>query len=108
MEDHRSNEIVSKIVDTQNVIKNKFEKACANRLKHEQNVKRVINRLTPLTDNSESESKDPSLPDLSKTTNNIPQLRFSNKNQSNHVIKSKSIKTNEKKHGDPNELCDKI
>lgn len=98
----------SKLSATQNIIRKKFEKAYTNRIEHEQDVNRVMNRLTtsPLstkTDESESENKDFSLRDLSKTTINTPQLRLSNKSYSNDAVK-----INKEIHRDPNALCDNL
>lgn len=103
--------IESKLTATQNVIRDKFEKAYTNRVEHEQDVNRVMNSLTTstITDESESRNNDFSLRDLSKTTtNDTPQLRLSNRRYSNQSIKPRSIKTNREKHHNPNELCDNL
>lgn len=87
--------IDSKLTATQNIIRNKFEKAYTNRVDHEHDVNRTMNYLTSstITDDLEAKNKKNSLRDLSKTTgNDTPQLRLLNK----------------KKHRDPNVLCDNL
>lgn len=104
---------MSKLTTTQNVIRNKFKKIHANRLVHEQNVEQTLKPLTATASSStlllpaddlETQNNQFSLRNLSKTINNIPQLRISNKSYSNHAIKSRSIKVN----NDPNALCDDL
>lgn len=86
----------SKLTATRNIIRDKFEKAYTNRVEHEHDVNRVMNRLTEstITYDSESKNNDFSLRDLSKTTptNDTPQLCLSNK----------------EKHRDPNALCENL
>lgn len=105
---------VSKLTATQNVIKNKFEKAYTNRLVNEHDVNHVMKPLTASPSSStssssststvdlESKNSDFSIHNLSKTTtNNSPQLHLATKSDSNHAIK-----LNEEKHQhDPNTLC---
>lgn len=107
----------SKLTTTQNIIRNKFKQAYTNRVEHEYDVNRALKPLTtsPLstttttkTADLETEKKDSSLRDLSKTTNDTPQLRLSNKSYSIHAIKSQSIETNKEKNRDPNELCNNL
>lgn len=102
----------SKLTATQNILRNKFEKAYTNRVEHEDNVNRALNPLTAtsssITDNLESENNNFSLHDLSKTTNDTPQLRLSTKSYSNNGINSQLIETIKEKHCDPNALCDEL
>lgn len=68
---------VSKFNTTQNVIRNKFEKAYTNRLEHEHDVNQAMKSLTAT----------PSTP----TTN--------------YAIETRSIEIKEETQYDPNELC---
>lgn len=92
---------VSKLTATQNVIRNKFEKAYTNRIVNEHDVNHAMKPLTASAVDLESENNGSSLHNHSKTTNNSEQLHLATKSYSNH-----SIKTNEEKHHDPNTLCD--
>lgn len=90
----------SKLTATQNVIRNKFEKAYTNRLVNKHDVNHAMKsltarRLSSSTTDLESENNDSSLHNLSKTTttNNSSQL---------HLVTK--INTEEKNH-DPNTLC---
>lgn len=106
----------SKLTATQNVIRDKFEKAYTNRVEHEQDVNRVMNRLTAIpqttllsmADDLEFKNNDFFIRNPTKTTNDTPQLRLSNKSYSIHAIKSSTNKTNREKHHDPNALCDNL
>lgn len=71
----------SKLSATQNVIRDKFEKAYTNRLEHEHDVNQVFKPLaTP-----------PSTP-----------------SSMNHAIKTGSVGTKEEMQYDPNELCERL
>lgn len=80
--DSRSNEFASKLSVTQNVIKNKFEKARENRLEFEHDVNQTL-RLPSTADNTSSESMI-------------------------HSIKNFTPGTNNEMQNDPNELCEKL
>lgn len=103
---------MSKIIATKNVIRNKFKKACLNRIENENNVNKTMKSLTAITPSTcdlESKNYDFSHQQLSNTKNDSPQTHLSIKSQSNHAIKSRPLKTFGKKHQhDPNALCDNL
>lgn len=131
-EGNRSNEIMLKLLATQNVMKNKFKNAYANRLEREynlnQSIKPLITSSLPLSsiNDSESTEKNDSLRNLSKIKNVAQQLRLATKSYSNHVIAIKPrpmiaktrTKIDDKKNNiennihncfdDPNKLCNRI
>lgn len=88
---------VSKLTATQNIIRNKFEKAHKIRLENEHDVNRAMKPHTAsITSGLESKNNDPRI--VSKTTtNHSPQLHLATESCSNHVIKT---------NDDPNTLCD--
>lgn len=110
MEKTGSNEIISKISATQNVLKNKFSKAIANRLEHEKNLNQTMQpHLATTSLKNESESlHDNSLRNLSNNSKNkTQQFRLATKSYLNHAIQSRPMIT--AKHGDnANELCDRL
>lgn len=101
----RSNEIKSKILYTQNIMKNKFEKAFANRLEREHNLNQAMEPLRALTsptitsttttsiNENDSPNEDESLRKLSKSKNTSSQLRLATKSYSNLAIKSRPMTT---------------
>lgn len=115
MEKTRSNEIISKIAATQNVIKNKFSKAIANRLEHEKNLNQTMQPLLTTSSDgvtslkNESESlHDNSLRNLSNNNKNkTHQFRLATKSYLNHAMQPRPMIT--AKHDDnANELCDRL
>lgn len=116
MEDHRSNEIVTKIAATQSVIKNKFEKACANRLEHERDVNQMMQPLTAaatktfssptIINDSASQKDDFSLRNLSNSKNAAQQLRLATKSYSSY--NNKSANMFEMYFDNPNKLCNRL
>lgn len=95
----RSNEIKLKIAATQNVMKNKFEKAYTNRVEHEYNLNQAIEPLRALSsptttiNESDSPNEDDSLRKLTKSKNIASQLRLATKSYSNLAIKSRPMAT---------------
>lgn len=88
-----SNAISSQLAVTQNVIRNKFEKACINRLEHEKDVNQV---LKPLIAN----------PTSSSTCDDRHQQQQSTaavKIKLNESVKSRLMRTS-----NPNELCARL
>lgn len=115
IEGNTSNEITSKLLATQNVMKNKFKKAFANRVEREHNLKQSIAPLIASTtiNVSDSPEESDSLRNLSKTKNTTNQLRLATKSYSNHAldIKSRPMTTVNNIHScfdDPNKLCDRL
>lgn len=84
-----TNENISQFADTQNVIRNKFEKACMNRHVREQDVHQAMKPLASICQ---------STPDIQQQ--NSAAAAQNNSNQAN---KTGLDGTNE-----PNELCDKL
>lgn len=80
---------MNQLTTTQNVIRNKFKKAYANRLEHEHHVKQTLNQASPLSTTTASP--------LSTTTTMIP----ANKSSSD-------AKANNEMQFHPNQLCDKL
>lgn len=88
-----------KFTTTQNIIKNKFEKAYMKRLENEDDVDNALQSLTKdnlsLSSSSLTEDVDFSLPKLSKrTTKNSSQVHLKD--------------VNEREQRDPNALCDNL
>lgn len=132
IEGNKSNEVISKLIATQNVLKNKFRNAHANRIEHENNINQSLNPLQ--INESKSTVESDSLRNLSKTNKNTQQFRLAAKSYSNHanVIKSQPMTivastatTKSQSHEsenvrkkpeksncvhllDPNELCDRL
>lgn len=108
-QDGGSNANVSKIVDTQSIIRYKFKKACMNRLQDEHGMNQA---LKPFTTTNEMETKvdDFSPQYLSETSSNsrIHQPQLATKNISNHLLKSGVSGTTEKRQQNPNELCERL
>lgn len=120
---NRTNAIMSKLTATQNVMKNKFEKAYTNRIEHEHNLNHAIEPLKALstaassTNESNSPKEDVSLRNLSESKNMTQQLRLAKKSYSNHAIKSRPISSTKlvdngniirEYSNNPNELCDRL
>lgn len=99
MEENKSNEIISKLISTQHVMRNKFKNAYANRLEGEHNLNQSLEPLIISSPTSINESKSMiasvSLRNISKTKNNAPQLRLATKSYPKHsvVIKSQPMTT---------------
>lgn len=118
--DHKpeSDELMSQIATTQNIMKNKFNTAYANRLEREHNLNEVIKPLTelsttttPTINDSDALAGDNSLRNLSK--NATQQLRLATKSYPNRSINSRpmSITRNDDSVNaeiDPNELCSSL
>lgn len=132
---NRTNAIIAKLAATQNVMKNKFEKAYTNRIEHETKLDQAIEPLKAMSSTasmnkteSESPKKDVSLRNLSESKNIAQQLRLATKSYSNHAMNSRPIATSTTKIADsanvekkpendniirnysdnPNELCDRL
>lgn len=101
-EGNRSNEIMSKLLDTQNVMKNKFEKAYINRLEREHNINEAMQPLlitssnedtSPSSINETDSQQESSLRNLAISKNKTSQLRLATKSYSNCAIKSQPMST---------------
>lgn len=91
---NRSNEIMSKLAATQNVMKSKFAKAYANRLEREYNLNQAMEPLmTSPINKSKSWKKDDSLRNQSKPKKTARQLNLAVQSYSNHAIKSRPMTT---------------
>lgn len=92
-----SNVNMKQINYVQNVIRNKFKKACRNRLEHEYNANRAMKPLTATTMLIKNDSP---------SRENI----VSRQSDAKHKINSRIIsKNDEKMHAlNPNALCDKL
>lgn len=118
-EGNKANEIMSKLITKQIVMKNKFKKAYENRLEREYNLNQSMEPLiTSLssTNKTEATKESHSLRNLPKNT--AQQLRLATKSYSGHIIKSRpmsttTIKLNHNKNDsendfivdDPDKLC---
>lgn len=102
-QESRSSEIRSKLSVTQNVIRNKFEKACKNRLEHEHDAKQAMEPFTqnqPLeikTGDLQFKDNEYSIHDLSNTTTKNSTLQL-----------CLPPKKKYEKHCNSNELCDDL
>lgn len=93
-EENKSNAIITKLIATQNVMKNKFKKAYANRLEGESNLEQSMIPITALTSNEA---------DSSKTVQN-DSLRHSSTTKSYLSLKNPIDNTAD----EANELCDRL
>lgn len=119
-EKDRTNAIMSKISATQNVMKNKFEKAYTNRMNREQNLSPVSEQLnvlpSTLMNETESSKEDVSLRSLFESKNKAHQLRLAKKSYSNQAIQPRSNAMKlvdseniiRKYSDDPNKLSDRL
>lgn len=107
IEETKSNEFTAKLIATQDMMKDKFKKAYANRLEREQNIHQSMRPLATSTKINNSENPEPeqsdSLRSLSKTKNTNDQLRFTNKSYSTHADVKKLDDYFD--DSDPNQLC---
>lgn len=111
-----------KLTETQNVIRNKFEKAYTNRLEKEKDVNHAMKAFTLCPSSTSTTTTTTSSPVKTstelKSKNNDLSLNKPLKNQAStssamqllspmpsQTIKN-AIKSNEKKQCDPNSLCD--
>lgn len=97
------NEILLKTIDTQDVIRKKFEKACMNRLEREHDVNQAMKPLTEistLTSTLISDELEPRDIDFPFQNSSKQQLHSA----ANKSTKSRLIRKNH----DPNELCDRL
>lgn len=117
IEGNVSNEIMSKLLATQNVMKNKFKKAFSNRLEREhilnQSIAPLIASTKTTINDSETPEESDSLRNLAKTKNTTNQLCLATKSYSIHAIdiKSQPMSTAHDIHiyfEDPNKLCDRL
>lgn len=118
----RSNEIMSELVSTQHVLKNKFKQALANRLNHENNLNQAMEPLRASIKETETQDRDDSLRNLSILKNTASQLRLATKSYLKQTMESRPIPTmkladdenvrilyNDNIHNNnPNELCDRL
>lgn len=128
----KTNAIMSKLAATQNIMKKKFEKAYANRIKHENSLSQAIAPLkaksfTHSMNESKTETKeeDDSLRKLSQLENTAQQLRLARKSYLNHSMKSRPMTTRKlinstdvselaensasyNNKDNPNELCERL
>lgn len=106
--DSISNANLLKTFDTQNIIRNKFKKACTNRLERENDANQAMRPLTeistlaPLSNDLEYKDNEFSSHNSSKSQiiKAIHQPRLA-------ANKSRSAREKEKEH-DPNELCNRL
>lgn len=89
---NRSNEIITKLAATQNVIKNKFSKAYANRLEHENNLNQAMQPL---------------FIELVNDTTPLSITKQSRPMTSTKVVDNKNC-NREAGFNNPNELCDRL
>lgn len=124
-ERNRSNKIMSEIVTTQNVLKNKFKQVLANRMEHENNLNRAMEPLRASIKGTETHEGGDSLRNLSVLKNTASQLRLATKSylktrptstttmkkladsENEHIKKNKNIIHNNN-NINPNELCDRL
>lgn len=102
-DENKSNEIMLKLIATQNVMKNKFKKAYENRLEREYNLNNAMQPLliaSSIEDTSssiinENESQqESSLQNHSDSVNKTHQLSLSAKSYSNYAKKSRPATVN--------------
>lgn len=110
--DSESNEIVSKFIATRNVIKNKFAKACMNRMEHERDEREAIKPLTSFLD---SRSHALNLKSKGNESKKMSLLKSPIKTDTKiyrsyleRAIKMRKIQKNKEKKDDPNELCNRL
>lgn len=93
---------MSKLEETQNIIRNKFKKAHSNRIKSESDVNHTIQPLTAAA----AAAKNSAPVDLESNNSSLQaSLHSISKNNLNRASISNTIKTNEDVR-DPNALCD--
>lgn len=98
-----SNSFMLKLTDTQNIIRNKFKKACSNRIKCEHDANHVIQSIaTPIAGDAKSFEDDYSVPKISAKQCKQHQ-HSSDKIYSLQTIKSRKTETN-----DPDALCTRL
>lgn len=109
------NAIMSKIHNTQNVIRNKFEKACKNRLEHEREtdcaMQPLVASISPSSDLDYNEivSSSHNLPKTDALKEWVHQPRLHAKMRSNHaVVKSRMARKNDHEEIDTNKLCNRL
>lgn len=130
--ENKTNAKRSKLSATQIIMKKKFEKAYANRIKHENNLSQTIEPLKAKSFTSsmnesktDTQEEDASLRNLSESKNTAQQLRLAKKSYSNHAIESRPATTTKlinstnviempensalyNDNNSPNELCERL